>query len=164
MALLPNLNYDTRNLAQRGYTRGNVSNTYGFRYAWGNVENSRDFLGVAGILPSSDPGDAITTGSVSYSADYELVRTRSGRTDDVQSGEVLLTADFASGSGTVEGRDGGFRVDGTFRGTDLDGTVTYDGVTADLEGVIGQDRVVGAFAGHDNRGVLVGGIAGRSNQ
>ncbi|MDX8355500.1 hypothetical protein [Cognatiyoonia sp. IB215182] len=136
-----------------------VLGSTGFAYAWGNVEGTDDFLGVAGIHATSTPGDAITTGAVTYDGRYDLLRVR-GNVEDQQSGQIELTATF--NSGRVTGSADGLEVNGTFSGnvTAMGGTVTFDGVTANMEGVVGQDRVVGAFAGDDADGILIGGIYG----
>ncbi|MDX8348562.1 hypothetical protein SLH49_11240 [Cognatiyoonia sp. IB215446] len=156
---IPDQNYSGAGI-NKTYTT--FSNGFGFGYAYGSVRGTDDFLGVAGFRTGAGVGDAVTTGSVSYNAAYDFTRTR-GNTEIERAGNVTLTADFTTGSGTVAGADGGLVIDGTFDGTDLDGSVTFDGVTAELDGAIGQDRIVGAFAGHDQDGVLVGGFAGDAN-
>ncbi len=134
-------------------------NESGFRYAFGNLRQSDEFLGVVGIVPGSDPGDAITTGSVSYMADYQLVRATGDNPVRV-GGEIQLDASF--GTGRIVGADDGFVVDGTFTGQTLGGSVTYDGISADLQGVVGEDRIVGAFAETVNDGFLIGGFMGEA--
>ena len=157
---IPEQNYSGAGI-NKTYTT--FSNGFGFGYAYGSVRGTDDFLGVAGFRTGIGVGDALTTtGSVSYNAAYDFTRTR-GNTEIERAGNLTLIADFTTASATVTGADNGLVVNGTFDGTDLDGSVTFDGVTATLDGAIGEDRVVGAFAGHDQDGVLVGGFAGNAN-
>ncbi|MDX8350696.1 hypothetical protein SLH49_22125 [Cognatiyoonia sp. IB215446] len=156
---IPDQNYSGAGI-NKTYTT--FSNGFGFGYSYGSVEGTNDFLGVAGFRTGTGVGDAVTTGSVSYNAAYDFTRTR-GNTEIERAGNLTLTTDFATGSATVAGADNGLVINGTFDGTDLDGSVTFDGVTAALDGAIGEDRIVGAFAGHDRNGVLVGGFAGNAN-
>lgn len=135
-------------------------NGYGFAYAYGSVAGTDDFLGVAGYR-AGDTGNEITTGSVSYDAWYSFARTRGNDTIS-RDGDVILTAGFETGSGTVTGKDNGLEIDGTFTGSDLNGVVRYDGAEAKLEGKMGDNSIYGAFAGHDESGVLVGGFTGRT--
>ncbi|PRY76043.1 hypothetical protein CLV80_110129 [Yoonia maritima] len=127
----------------------------GYAYSYGLVDGTTNFVGVAGIAPASDPGDAITTGTVSYEGTYALTHVDQD-SETFVTGDITLIAAFDTGS--VTGDDGALVVTGNFSGTNLGGTVTYEDLTANLDGVVGTDAVVGAFAGNDSESLVVGGI------
>lgn len=139
-----------------GIIRIRDGDTSGFRYAYGSVANTNEFLGVAGFVPDPDVGDLITTGFVTYDAAYRLTLIEA--TTLSHDGDIDLIANF--GTGRVTGADDGLVVNGTFAGDELDGSVSFGGVTAELDGAIGQDGIVGAFAGTGRNSVLVGGFLG----
>ena len=128
----------------------------GFRWAYGSVAGTNDFLGVAGFYPDPQVGAEITAGSLTYDATYQYAITSDSRPG--QKGDITLVARFDDMS--VTGAADGVRVNGEFTGGDLDGTVTVGGITAKLDGALGTDGVVGAFAGNNSNHVLVGGFVG----
>lgn len=132
----------------------------GYAYAYGLVDGTNTYLGVAGIVPDSDPGAAITSGSVSYDGTFKLAYINMDNAL-TETGQITLIADFLDSS--VTGASSGLVVDGNFSGTDLGGTVTYAGITAELEGVLGADALAGAFAGNTSDVIIVGGILATAN-
>ena len=76
-------------------------------------------------------------------------------------GDIALVADY--GAGTIEGSAigsfGTLTVNGTFSGTDIGGTATYDGKTASLDGLLGTQGAVGIFQGNADDWVMAGGFA-----
>jgi len=146
---LPNRNFSTSE------TGGIVEAAQGFRYQYGSVRGSNRFLGIAGVLPTTNPGAAPTTATATYAGNYELAHVERGTTT-TKSGTLSLAADFTNG--TLQGNANGLAVNGTIAGQTIGGTATYAGVSADMEGVIGRERAVAAFAGNSADALLVGGF------
>jgi hypothetical protein len=153
---IPNQNISLRGTRGSGsdLTRESDGEWQGFAYQYGRVRGSRTFLGVAGIAPGTDPGEAATVARASYEGRYDLAHADTVVTR--RDGDIRLDADFANG--TLTGSADGLEIDGRIDGTDLSGRATFRGVSARLDGVIGTKRAVGAFAGNDDDGLLVGGI------
>ncbi|MEM6909869.1 MAG: hypothetical protein AAF494_14450 [Pseudomonadota bacterium] len=150
-----------QNFASSG-TRGEVSDirnnsgaVSGFAYQYGRVQGSNQYLGVAGIVPTTDPGGAPTDATATYRGDYAFSYIDRGRAQD-RTGKISLDADFTAG--TLEGQADGLEIDGTINGQTVGGTASFRDVDADMRGVIGSERAVAAFAGNNNGAVLVGGV------
>lgn len=150
-----------QNFANTG-SRGNFSSLTnrngrlsGFAYQYGQVTGTNQFLGVAGVAPTSDPGSAPTSATATYTGDYALTYVNRGVAQD-RRGEITLDADF--GAGELEGSADGLVIAGTISGQDVGGTATFRGVEAAMDGVIGSERAITAFAGRTNNELLVGGI------
>ncbi|WP_373635781.1 hypothetical protein [Yoonia sp. SS1-5] len=127
----------------------------GYRFAYGRLDGTDQFLGQAGFASTSSVGAALVSGDVTYTGTYNLALI--GEVEQIRDGNITLLASLLDN--TLTGSAGGLVVNGTFGATTaLDGTVSFGGVTADLDGAIGAERVVGAFAGDSASQVLVGGI------
>jgi len=140
----------------------------GYSYRVGNGTNT-GFLGHAGMIPGSDVSAAPASGAVSYAGTWEMAQITSifvsggminGFTG-TNSGSLTLTADFSSGA--VSGGGDGLTIDGALRGTDLSGTVTYQGVDGSLDGLVGGDGAVGAFHGNSGDIIYAGGFLATPN-
>lgn len=135
----------------------------GYAYQVG-FDGGDGFRAVAGVLPGTTVGGAVTSGTVTYTGDYELVRVTGinvsggliSGTPSFDSGTISLEADF--GSGTLTGGDGSLTVDGTINGRDLGGSVAYNGLGGRLDGEIGSARAVGVFHGNNDSTVYSGGF------
>lgn len=147
--------------------------------------SSGQALGYVGIAPGANVGSTETSGSASYSTQYEyqvidnVARTSSTIGGDRLSEDGNLTLNANFGAGTLTGSNSELSVNGTINGRDLDGTVTANysatvigsgglttvngSVDGDLSGMIGSDGVIGAFHGNDSNTILVGGIVGTQN-
>ena len=154
---LPDLNFTGLGRSGEGGIGRNINgNTNGFRWAYGSVRGTNEFLGAAGFYREPEVGSEIATGSITYNARYQLAITSDSNPG--RSGDITLIASFDDKA--VTGAADGLSVDGSFVGKDLNGSVRIGGVTADLDGALGTDGIVGAFAGHDRNHVLVGGFVG----
>lgn len=165
--------------ASRGRSGADTStltgNTYGFQV--GAVSND-GLQGFAGIAPGASVTAPPVSGSATFDGRFEVGLIAgiytfddqvSGRTS-ADNGAISLTADFAQGTLTGGGTGldmGSFNtdlsgnvltVDGTFSGSKLSGTVTYDGVKGPLTGLVGGNEVIGAFHAHNDRHVHAGGF------
>ena len=128
------------------------------------VNGENELRALAGIVPGTDPGAAVTDATATYDGAFGVVGIRNiDVQDDLIVGDVFidgdaitLSADFVGG--TLTGNSGLLTVSGTVSGQDVGGSVNYDGINAPLEGVIGQDVVVGAFAGNTSTTIIAGGI------
>ncbi len=118
----------------------------------------------AGVMPGSNGGARVTTGTATYSGSYEVTMIEdinvsnnflTGRVAE-DDGAITLRADFDAR--TLRGRSGNLSVDGRISGSDLSGDVTYRGVRGDLDGVIGDEAAVGAFHGSSSDLVYGGGF------
>ncbi len=135
----------------------------GVTYAVGSFLDTNEVFAVAGVSADANTGSAVTTGSVNYNADYNLVigTIVDGSVDTERvEGEIDLVATFDTLQ--VTGTDNNFVVNGTFSGTDLAGTITYDGMDAQLGGSVGADSILGAIAGNTSDAVMAGTLVGNS--
>ena len=113
---------------------------------------------VAGLFPGTSV-TARPSGSASYSGVYNLIEIEDIAISDgeingrrtLQSGDLTLLANF--GSNTIVSAPGSdLAVNGSMVGTDLNGTVRYNGVTGNLDGLVGGNQAIGAFHGEGNVG------------
>lgn len=120
----------------------------------------------AGVMPGSDVGNAIPSGTANYVADYEVVMIEdinvsgtflTGNTN-YDAGSITLTADFDNQ--TLSGQSGQLRVNGNISGGNLTGGVTYRGTSGRLTGLVGDQGTVGAFHGNSDELVYGGGFVG----
>lgn len=166
-----------------GYTK---QDSDGHGYAIKVGYTSKDLVAVTGIIPGSDGGAAVPSGTATYYGTwvvggYQNVRLSGSslKFDPMASaGAIVLDADF--GAGTLNGtgnsvtaaeaeilvpgidttnlREGTLEVAGTIDGASLGGQVTFDGVNGALRGVIGDEKTVGAFHGKGGKLVYSGGF------
>lgn len=119
------------------------------------------YYAFAGLNQSSTlNGPILTTGSVSYDADYSV-----GYVGDIASaplnaasasGTLTLVADFTQS--TLAGSDGMLTVDGTLTGGSQDfvADVSWQGVAGDMDGLITSTQILGAFQGSSDDMVYAG--------
>ena len=130
----------------------------GYAFQTGAIPNEGLFA-VAGLLPNTTVTAVPTTGFASYSGSYNLVQVSN---INISGGEIrgtpaLLTepltliANFANDK-LVDDGGSNLQVNGIVSGTDIGGTVTYNGVQGNLDGLIGGNRAIGAFHGEGNVG------------
>ncbi len=150
----------------------------GYAYQAGAIDEA-GFQAFAGIVPGASveaaPASA-TTATMRGQFEVAVVdailmggTTITGQ-NSIDSGSITLVADFQNGTltGSGNGVDGGFQniflnenlltIDGTFSGTTLTGTATYNGVSGPLRGLVGVDEAIGAFHGNDDGQVHAGGF------
>ncbi|MEM6497471.1 MAG: hypothetical protein AAF709_12185, partial [Pseudomonadota bacterium] len=132
----------------------------GFAYQYGRVEGTNRFLGVAGIVPTTDPGPLPTTATATYTGRYQLAYASQSRVEG-RDGQITLKADFEDGE--LTGSAGLLEIEGTITGQIVGGTASYRDVEAEMFGLIGSERAVTAFAGDNDRAMLVGGINAEAN-
>ena len=109
------------------------------------MQDGSVFAGISGTL-----GTVPTTGLAIYTGRYG-VNTASIS----QSSPLELTADFDAG--TIADNTDDITVEATISGSQIEGTVTFEGDTANLSGgFYGTNEVAGAFAGDEIGGVIYG--------
>lgn len=129
----------------------------GYAIQTGAIPNEGLFA-VAGLLPNS----TVTTppsGTASYSGAYSLIEINNINiaggeirgTPALRSEPLTLIANFANNK-LVDDGGSNLQVNGTVNGTDIGGTVRYNGVQGNLDGLIGGNRAIGAFHGEGNVG------------
>ena len=138
----------------------------------------------SGVTPGADVGAVQTSGTATYSGDYELEivdavfvleNEISARLAPAE-GTLSLNADFGAGTLTGGGSGGGFGavattldVNGTISGRDISGTVDIthtelllgvgtDELSGPLTGLIGEDAAIGAFHASDSNTAAAGGF------
>ncbi|MEE9454794.1 MAG: hypothetical protein V3V13_10485 [Paracoccaceae bacterium] len=125
------------------------------------------YHGYAGIIQTGVIASPPTTGSVVMSGKYyAALYTSITETNGVPSGssatdfnhDMTATIDFAAGTMIGEGDGQDLTINGTFSGTDINGTVTYFGVTGALDGILVPTQAIGIFHGHDDTMVYAGGF------
>jgi hypothetical protein len=130
----------------------------GYAFQTGAIPNEGLFA-VAGLLPNTTVTAVPTSGFASYSGSYNLVQVSNINISggEIQGTPELLTepltliANFANDK-LVDDGGSDLQVNGTVNGTDIGGTVTFNGVQGNLDGLIGGNRAIGAFHGEGNVG------------
>ena len=130
----------------------------GYAIQTGGIPNEGLFA-VAGLLPNTTVSPTPISGTASYTGSYNLIEINdigiSGGvirgTPELRSEPLTLIANFEN---DILVDDGGsdLAVNGTVNGSDIGGTVTYNGVQGNLDGLIGGNRAIGAFHGEGNVG------------
>lgn len=135
--------------------------------------------GWAGVVPGAQVSAQPPSGTATMSGGFKVqsVEIFNATSNDIQtsgrffdSGELDLVADFDAMTLTGARRprvintptgplaQTPINVAGTFNGTELSGTVTYDGVTGPLSGIIGGNEAVGVFHGNSATQLHAGGF------
>lgn len=120
-------------------------------------------------LVTTSAGSPLPASDATFTGTYEVVGIRDIRyvldlfdddfvtgTNFTDSGTVSLTADMSAN--TLTGTDGTLFVLGTLSGSDVSGTVTYDGQSGTLDGALYAEGGVAAFHGNNDSRVFAGGI------
>lgn len=128
------------------------------------------YVGVAGILPTTNVGTPPTSGTASYKGNYQLTYVAkpadgsAPTTSDLETatGAVTLDADFSrstiSPSTTASTGQPLTLADFASVGDTLLLIATYRNVPGTLSGKIGTTRAVGAMAGSGPNGIFAGGL------
>ncbi len=138
--------------------RTSANSLSGYAFQTGAIPNEGLFA-VAGLLPGTTVTSAPVTGTASYSGSYNLfeitnIGISGGQirgTPALQTEPLTLIANFANDK-LVDDGGSDLTVNGTVNGTDIGGTVTFNGVQGNLDGLIGGNRAIGAFHGEGNVG------------
>jgi predicted ATP-dependent Lon-type protease len=137
--------------------RASAGNFGGYAFQTGAVANE-GLYAVAGLFP----GTSVTprpAGAAIYSGQYNLMEISNIELNGgfingdraLRAGNLTLLADF--GSNTIVSAPGSaLVVNGTANGTNIDGTVSYGGVTGALDGLVGGNQAIGVFHGEGNVG------------
>lgn len=148
----------------------------GYSYVTGNryqhevgSTEGKGLLAHAGIVAGASVSRVPTSGVARMSGSFTVtavqdIHAEGGLASGFatrDSGNITLTADF--GAGTLTGSSRGqnlifsdyhngnsISVNGRFSGNDLNGTVSYNGVSGPLDGLIGENEAIGVF--HADRG------------
>ena len=75
-----------------------------------------------------------------------------------QSGTLTLVADFDRNTLSGTSDNSLLRVNGTFEGKALGGSVVYRGMSGELSGRVGANQAVGAFHGKTDTSIMAGGF------
>lgn len=137
--------------------RTSLNSGSGYAIQTGAIPNEGLFA-VAGLLPNTTVTNP-PSGTASYNGTYNLIEINniniSGGeirgTPALRSEPLTLIANFANDK-LVDDGGSDLQVNGTVNGTDIGGTVTYNGVQGNLDGLIGSNRAIGAFHGEGNVG------------
>ncbi len=130
---------------------------------------NRDGALAVATLATLTPGTPVSSATVSYAGSYAVIGIENiTYTPTFIAGGIIsgsnfsdtgfLTLDANLAARTLTGTDGTLTVDGTFVGTDLNGSVTYDGQTGALDGQIYEEGGYGGFHGNDADRVFAGGL------
>ena len=137
----------------------------GYAYEVG-VDGSNGFVARAGVLSSTSVPDLPTSGSASMSGRYSAARVTSialsgGQLTGIAnegSGTLTLVADFDRNTLSGTSDNSLLRVNGTFEGKALGGSVVYRGMSGELSGRVGANQAVGAFHGKTDTSIMAGGF------
>ena len=133
-----------------------------------SISGTRSSTGLeasSGFVVTSALDPLPTTDSATYSGTYEISTITSIYVSGdsifglpgVDRGSIDLNVDFDAAS--ISGSTGNLSVDGEFSsGGNIDGNVTYRGVSGDLAGQIGGNKAIGAFHGNDADLIYAGGF------
>jgi len=146
-----------------------------FAYEVGAVRGE-GFQAYAGFLPGAEVVPPPTTGTATYNGAFFVgFMADVTRNDDEITGVALedigaITMDIDFGGGTMTASGTGivtespffngnaFNAEGTFTGTEMTGTVTYNGVSGPMQGMMGADEAMGVFHGLAENQVHAGGF------
>ncbi|MEO1178305.1 MAG: hypothetical protein AAFV87_14405 [Pseudomonadota bacterium] len=161
-----------------------ISSTSGLvQFATGLDGDRGQAVAAAGVV-SSNVGPAVTTGTATYSTQYqytvldEVERSSTsidGRRATIPQRNIQLRADFDAG--TLDGSTSDLTIDAQIAGQNISGRAEVDyffvgvggeppvsgSIAGDIAGRIGSTGVVGAIAGHDSNTVVAGGFVGTRN-
>jgi len=128
-----------------------------------------DGAGAFASIITTTAGTPLSSSDITYSGTYEVIGIENidnvidlfgpdfiqGNTfSDI--GTITLNANVASN--TLTGSDGTLAVSGVILGTNLDGTIIYDGQAGQLDGAIFSEGGIAAFHGSDGDRVFAGGL------
>lgn len=137
----------------------------GFAYSVGDT-NGDGFAAYSGVLPTTNVGSQVSSGTVNLSGRYEVAyidnitlnsNLLTGRSY-VDYGAFSATADFNNNTFTGSNSSRTFRVSGAISGQAISGTSVMDGVTGEMTGVIGTRGAVGAVHGSSSSFIYAGGF------
>lgn len=149
-------------------SKAQVSNVVAGSYSYqaGVLPDGGGFLAEVGIVPTVTISAQPVTGSTAFVGNYELggVGNISLSGDLLfgqvftDTGSILISVDYDDNTLAGTSDNGRLVVDGTFNGSNLDGGVTYEGISGDLDGLVGGLEAVGIFHGKDNETIYAGGF------
>lgn len=147
-----------------------------FAYEVGAITED-GFHAYSGLVPGTAVTPPPSTGQATYTGVFFVGFMGDLTTDDVSvtgipgedTGSIVMDIDFANGAMTAQGigiddntdallNGNAFEVTGTFSGTQMTGTATYNGVSGPMEGLMGGNEAIGVFHGESNTQLHAGGF------
>lgn len=121
------------------------------------------FSGISsGAAVTAPPASGVVTMTGSYQAAYMFgidggFVVSTGYANET-AGSMSVSVDYGAGTLTGGSSSGRLSVNGTFTGTSLGGTASFDGVSGPLDGLVGGDEAIGVFHGHNSTKTHAGGF------
>lgn len=147
-----------------------------FAYEVGSVSED-GFHGYAGLLPGASVQAPPTSGQTVFTGVFYAGLIGDVRTDAEfvygtpreDTGVITMSIDYGLGTMTATGRGtddpadtllngNRFEANGAFSGTQMTGTVTYNGISGPMEGLMGADEAMGVFHGESATQLHAGGF------
>ncbi len=140
-----------------------TSNRYAYEVGPTWLDKFGAFSGISsGASVTAPPDTGVVTMTGSYEAAYmfgiEAGFVVSSGYASRDSGSMSVSVDYAAGTLVGGSNDGTLAVNGTFTGTSLGGSATFDGVSGPLKGLVGGNEAIGVFHGHNSTTTHAGGF------